>query len=316
MKTIKKLIPFTFFIAALAVCFAAFSVFADGKTAFTDVDGKAYYYDAVLWATGKNVTQGITATQFGPERRCTRAQIVTFLWRAAGEPEPSSGGASFHDTDKTAYYYDAVKWAVEKGVTNGTGDNLFSPNAYCTRAQIVTFLWRAQGRPKSSGSVSFSDVANSSYYYNAVLWAVGNKITVGTSETAFSPDKECTRGQAVTFIYRAEGTKTASQEAPAAPAGETSTATSGGTQTTPSSGSSSQTSQNTTGGQTSQNTAGGSSSSQTSPGENTQTPQTPSGGGASKPQSQDPLQPGPSDGPQTPTIEDGQADPNQGTWIP
>ena len=173
---------------------------------FTDVPADAYYYDAVLWAVGQGITVGVDDTHFAPDAACTRAQAVTFLWRDQGSPKPASRTMPFTDVAAGTYYYDAVLWAVENGITFGTGDTTFSPNAECTRAQSVTFLWRDQGCPKpASLTMPFSDVAADAYYYDAVLWAAENGITKGTSDTTFSPDSDCTRAQIVTFLYRCLG---------------------------------------------------------------------------------------------------------------
>lgn len=167
---------------------------------FTDVSTDAYYYKAVKWAQEKEITGGIGNDLFGPDAACTRAQIVTFLWRAAGSPEPKSM-SSFSDVPADSYYAKAVAWAVENGITTGTGDGKFSPEATCTRAQSVTFLCRAVGKP-FEGEVVFSDVPADSYYANAVAWAVKNKVTNGVAEGLFGPDNSCTRAQIVTFLYR------------------------------------------------------------------------------------------------------------------
>ena len=169
---------------------------------FTDVFASDYYYDAVLWAVENGITNGTSATTFSPNAVCTRAQVVTFLWRAAGAPEPKSTEMPFTDVASDAYYYDAALWAVENGITNGTSATTFSPDADCTRGQIVTFLWRAQGSVNTSGYNPFADVADDAYYIDAVLWAVENGITNGTGANAFSPNADCTRGQIVTFLYR------------------------------------------------------------------------------------------------------------------
>ncbi|MDY3994080.1 MAG: S-layer homology domain-containing protein, partial [Evtepia sp.] len=175
---------------------------------FVDVPADAYYYDAVLWAVENGVTEGTNAdgTLFSPNDPCTRAQVVTFLWRAAGSPEPESL-RSFADVSADSYYAKAVAWAVENGITTGTGDGLFSPDAVCSRAQIVTFLWRAQQSPAAGSANPFLDVAADAYYTDAVLWAVENGVTMGTNAegTAFSPDDDCTRAQIVTFLYRCLG---------------------------------------------------------------------------------------------------------------
>ena len=171
---------------------------------FRDVKTGAFYYDAVLWAVNANpqVTSGTSATTFSPSATCTRAQVVTFLWRAKGCPEPKSNNP-FKDVKQGEYYYKAVLWAVENDITAGTSATTFSPNAGCTRAQVVTFLWRTEGQPKATSSANpFKDVTGG-YYYDAVLWAVEKNITAGTSATTFSPNNTCTRGQIVTFLYRA-----------------------------------------------------------------------------------------------------------------
>ena len=167
---------------------------------FTDVYESDYYYDAVLWAVANGVTNGTSATTFGPNVTVTRAQMVTFLWRAHGSPEVT-GTNPFADVSTSDYYYDAVLWAVDNGVTNGTSATTFSPDMAVTRAQAVTFQWRAAGSPVVSGS-SFGDVASDAYYVNAVTWAVANGITNGTSATTFSPDVVVSRAQAVTFLWR------------------------------------------------------------------------------------------------------------------
>ncbi len=172
------------------------------KMPFTDVKASDYFCTPVLWAVTKNVTSGVSASSFAPDDSCTRGQVVTFLWRAAGSPAPKSSKNPFTDVKKSDYYYKAVLWAVENNVTTGTGKTTFSPNDTCTRGQIVTFLWRAQGSDKVSAANPFKDVKKSDYYYSAVLWAVKNNVTTGTSSVAFSPADTCTRGQVVTFLYR------------------------------------------------------------------------------------------------------------------
>ena len=170
---------------------------------FSDVSTSAYYYEAVKWAQKKGITGGIGNGLFGPNQPCTRAQIVTFLWRAAGSPAPKSASMPFTDVPKDSYYETAVLWAVENGVTKGTGDTTFSPDATCSRAQIVTFLWRSQKSPAAGTANPFADVKSTAYYASAVLWAVKENITKGTTNTTFSPDADCTRAQIVTFIWRA-----------------------------------------------------------------------------------------------------------------
>ena len=168
---------------------------------FSDVSASNYYYEAVKWAQEKGITGGIGNGLFGPNQPCTRAQIVTFLWRAAGSPEPKAM-SSFADVSMDAYYAKAVAWAVENGITTGTGDGKFSPDATCTRAQSVTFLFRAIGKLVDS-KAEFSDVLTDSYYANAVAWAVESGVTNGIGDGLFGPDNSCTRAQIVTFLFRA-----------------------------------------------------------------------------------------------------------------
>ena len=173
---------------------------------FIDVSSDAYYHDAVKWAVSNGITNGTSDTLFSPDASCTRAQMVTLLWRAAGSPAPRSTTNPFRDVPQNAYYHQAVLWAVEQGITNGTGPDTFSPDASCTRAQTVTFLWRAAGSPEPHGTAApFRDVSAEAYYRKAVQWAVEQSITNGTSVNAFSPDAACTRAQIVTFLYRAQG---------------------------------------------------------------------------------------------------------------
>lgn len=169
---------------------------------FDDVSTDAYYNQAVQWAQEKGITDGISSNLFGPKQPCTRSQIVTFLWRAAGSPEPKGTAAGMTDVVPGSYYAKAVAWAVENGITTGTAEGTFSPDATCTRAQAVTFLARAQNA-KATGKTAFSDVPADSYFADAVAWAQANGVTTGTSETTFSPDDDCTRAQIVTFLYRA-----------------------------------------------------------------------------------------------------------------
>ena len=171
-------------------------------TTFTDVPTGAYYEEAVGWAVKEGITKGTSDSTFTPDGVCTRAQAVTFLWRAAGSPAAKAGSLPFADVKAGSYYDDAVRWAVENGVTVGTSATTFSPNATCSRAQIVTFLWRAQKSPAAGSANPFDDVAGSAYYADAVQWAVQKDITKGTGATAFSPDANCIRAQIVTFLYR------------------------------------------------------------------------------------------------------------------
>ena len=175
------------------------------ESPFTDVPKGSYYEEAVNWAVAQGITAGTTATTFSPNNPCTRAQAVTFLWRAAGCPAPESSVMPFTDVAEGSYYHDAVLWAVENGITKGTSDTAFSPNATCTRAQIVTFLWRSQKSPASDSVNPFTDVAADAYYADAVLWAAENGVTSGTTATTFSPSDNCTRAQIVTFLFRCLG---------------------------------------------------------------------------------------------------------------
>lgn len=168
---------------------------------FYDVPNGAYFYEAVKWAVDKGITNGLSDTMFGPYESCTRAQIVTFLWRATGSPEPKTA-SSFADVPASAYYAKAVAWAVENGITNGMTETTFAPDATCTRGQSVTFLYRAL-KGTASGSTNFTDVASDAFYADAINWAVANNVTNGTSATTFSPNADCTRAEIVTFLYRA-----------------------------------------------------------------------------------------------------------------
>ena len=171
------------------------------STGFADVPANAYFADAVKWAVNKGISNGLTDTMFGPYESCTRAQIVTFLWRAAGSPEPKTA-SSFTDIPVSAYYAKAVAWAVENGITNGMTATEFAPDATCTRGQSVTFLYRAL-KGTASGSTNFTDVKSDAFYADAVNWAVASDVTNGTSNTTFSPNADCTRAEIVTFLYRA-----------------------------------------------------------------------------------------------------------------
>lgn len=177
----------------------------NNENPFVDVkDSEAYYFDPVFWAVGKNITKGVDYTHFAPEKDCTRAQIVTFLWRANGSPEPKKYTSNFEDISEKAYYYKAVFWAIENGITKGVDKTHFAPDDTCTRAQAVTFLWRAKGSPDPTSTKNpFEDVSKEAFYYMAMLWAVGNEITKGVDATHFAPEQTCTRGHIVTFLYRA-----------------------------------------------------------------------------------------------------------------
>ena len=169
---------------------------------FVDVATGSYYEDAVDWAVENGITTGVSANRFDPNGVCTRAQAVTFLWRAAGSPAPRSRTMPFTDVPVGSYYYDAVLWAVENGITKGTSETRFSPDATCSRAQIVAFLWRSEKSPAAGSRNPFADVKSTAYYADAVLWAVREDITKGTTSTTFSPDADCTRAQIVTFLWR------------------------------------------------------------------------------------------------------------------
>ena len=191
--------------AALDAAVAALEEKFEENFYFDDVkDPRQYYFEPVYWALQNLITKGTSFTTFSPDDGCTRAQVVTFLWRAAGEPVPTKTENPFKDVKETDYFYKAVLWAVEKGITKGTSADKFSPDATCTRAQIVTFLYRAKGTPEiAKKSKPFRDVADGQYYADAVAWAVENEITTGKSAETFAPDAACTRGEVVTFLYRA-----------------------------------------------------------------------------------------------------------------
>ena len=169
---------------------------------FVDVATGSYYEDAVDWAVENGITKGTDDTHFSPDGICTRAQAVTFLWRTAGSPKPETRAMPFTDVAAGSYYYDAVLWAVENGITKGTSDTTFSPNMTCSRAQIVAFLWRSEKSPAAGTANPFADVKSTAYYADAVLWAVKENITKGTTSTTFSPNADCTRAQIVTFLWR------------------------------------------------------------------------------------------------------------------
>ena len=171
-------------------------------SSFSDVPAGTWYSDAVSWAVGNGITNGMSNNLFKPDDPCTRGQVITLLWRTFGKPEPNLAQNPFSDISPTDYYYKAVLWGVENGITDGTGNGRFSPNINCTRAHVVTFLWRTEGKPIISGAPSFSDVPAGTWYSDAVSWAVVNGITDGTGNGRFSPNLNCTRAQTVTFLYR------------------------------------------------------------------------------------------------------------------
>lgn len=203
IKLTEKNGKFTFAMPDSAVTVkASFKAQVSSDHPFTDVPEGSWFKDAVIWAMDKGITGGTSATTFSPDGVCTRTQAVTFLWRAAGSPAPKSSAMPFADVSAGSWYHDAVLWAVEQGITSGTSATTFGPDQQCTRAQIVTFLWRTAGSPAVSGSAAFSDVASDAYYAKAVKWAQANDITSGIGGGRFGSNDNCTRAQIVTFIYR------------------------------------------------------------------------------------------------------------------
>ena len=170
---------------------------------FVDIAADAYYTPAVAWAYANDITAGVTELSFGPNQTCTRSQMVTFLWRAAGCPEPTGTASGFSDVAAGSWYEKAVAWAVENKITDGVGGGRFDPNGIVNRAQAVTFLYRAKGAPATTASESFTDVGSGEFYTDAVAWAVANDVTNGVGDNAFAPNANCVRGQTVTFLYRA-----------------------------------------------------------------------------------------------------------------
>ena len=174
---------------------------ASAETAFSDVSADAYYADAVNWAVAQGVTNGVSATNFAPADTCTRGQVATFLWRAKGCPEPATTDNPFTDVDPSSAFYKAILWAAESGITAGTSDTTFSPGNPCTRAHVVTFLWRSQGKPDASGAAPLADSFPQGYYTDAVRWADSAGLLNGTAE-AFAPSALCPRADIVTYLYR------------------------------------------------------------------------------------------------------------------
>ena len=175
----------------------------DDPSPFVDVQNhNEYYYTPVLWAVENNITYGTDDTHFSPNQSCTRSQVVAFLWRAMGSPAPTTTECPFVDVKSSDYFYNAILWAVENGITYGTDDTHFSPDATVTRADFVTFLWRAEKRPSYDAQSTFVDIPSDSYYAGAVLWAAENKVAYGVDDTHFAPAQFCTRGQVVSFLYR------------------------------------------------------------------------------------------------------------------
>ena len=211
----RRLLPL-FLLLVITVCLGSRARAA--VSLFDDVASPAnYYYIPVRWAADQGITTGIAPNTFAPNATCTRGQIITFLWRAAGQPAPASVSSPFTDLNSQAFYYRAVLWAVDTGITNGTTSTTFEPDKPCTRGQVVTFLWRALGTPAASQtSHPFTDVNADAFYYPAMLWAVQNDITNGMTATTFAPNGLCVRGQIVTFLYRAYAQKDATTPANAA----------------------------------------------------------------------------------------------------
>ncbi|MBQ5671999.1 MAG: S-layer homology domain-containing protein [Oscillospiraceae bacterium] len=177
------------------------------KNPFTDVEESDWFYAPVLWAVENKVTGGMTETTFGPNANCTRAQVVTFLYAAAGKPEVKANTEPFDDVSEADWFYTPVLWAVENGITGGISATEFGPNQECTRAQVVTFLYAAAGKPLITAGSDFSDVADTDWYAKPVIWAKANNITGGISPTEFGPNNICTRAQVVTFLYKADQIK-------------------------------------------------------------------------------------------------------------
>ena len=186
-------------IIAVIICITILSSYV---FAFTDVPNNTYYTKPVEWAVNNNITSGTSPNTFQPFKPCSRAEIVTFLWRYSGSPEPKENKQIFQDINKTAYYAKTVTWAYENKITSGINKNTFSPNQPCSRAQAVTFLWRLKNQPLINNDIPFVDIKPNTYYYNAIKWAVQENITNGTDTNHFSPDTICSRSQIITFLYR------------------------------------------------------------------------------------------------------------------
>lgn len=213
MRKIKVL---TAAIVAAASMLAPVSAWAAG---FSDVPSNKYYTKPVSWAVDWGITSGTSKSTFSPSKKCTRAEIVTFLYRAFGG-EPVETESDFSDVSEGAYYYDAVNWAVEEGITSGKSATTFAPHEECSRADAVTFLWRLDGEPEGAPQASFTDVAKGKYYYDAVNWAVAEDITSGLSRTSFGPQQKCSRGEIVTFLYRCAGSPEVEEDDSAADQGK------------------------------------------------------------------------------------------------
>lgn len=220
----KRIISLLLAVVLLIGVFPVSISAAETSNPFTDVSESDYFYAPVLWAVENEITTGVSSNSFAPGQTCTRGQVVTFLWRANGNPEPSTGTNPFVDVNSNDYFYKAVLWAVENGITTGISADRFGPGEPCTRGQVVTFLWRAMGKAEPENSANpFGDISGSDYFYTPVLWAVEKEITTGTGNGKFSPADPCTRGQVVTFLHRAESQKAVEPdvpEEPTVPAGE------------------------------------------------------------------------------------------------
>ena len=174
---------------------------------FTDVAESDWFFGPVMWAKENGVTGGTSATTFSPEDGCTRAQVVTFLWAANGKPEPKMALNPFDDVRETDWFYQPVLWAVENGITGGVSKTLFGPEQTCTRAQIVTFLYAAAGKPEITAASTFKDVADNDWFAKPVIWAAEHEVTGGIGDGKFGPNNTCTRGQVVTFLFKVYGNK-------------------------------------------------------------------------------------------------------------
>lgn len=190
-------------LALLIACGCLTAVYAT-PACFGDVPSDAYFRPAVEWAIQGGITAGVDESHFGPHQPCTRAQAMTFLWRAVGSPDRGEPIFEFSDVKPSDYYFKAVTWAVELGITAGVGDGRFGAEDTCTRGQIVTFLWRLAGSESSSGSSAFTDVTASDYFFHPVAWAVANQVTAGVGNNQFGPNQPCTRAQIMTMLWRAD----------------------------------------------------------------------------------------------------------------
>lgn len=199
MKQLKRML--TLFLVMLML--SAFAPAAFAAHSFSDVSASDWFYQPVMWAVEKGITGGIGNGQFGPNNKCTREQVVTFLWAAAGKPNPASYDNPFEDVSDSDWFYKPVLWAVEQGITEGVTATRFGTGQTCTRAQVATFLWAVEGKPSAASGSSFTDVSAGDWYYKAVTWAVSRGITSGIGGGQFGPNNHCTRAQIATFLYKA-----------------------------------------------------------------------------------------------------------------